>query len=257
LNIQRAVKGGHMTAQEKCEEIIALANKLNRSLLAESREGLLREGGNLLLGRYYAESPTIYLSLNPGSYGTDKEFVPDFDGKSGRNPPFDSSDNYIQGRQGSYGRNWRRFLADNPRLYDWFNDKVTSTFLCPWRTGDARKLKTLDKSTGGKLYDYSSRLVWKMIEHHNAKLLIIAGLASVHLFNEMYLLREHTSAWNYRVIDAAVRGTGKQYAEHELKEKGITVLQIPHFSARGRGSPDLRSLSEWLRIRLREFGLKD
>jgi hypothetical protein len=116
-------------------------------------------------------------------------------------------------------------------------------------------LKKLDKSAGRKICDYSSQLVWKMIEHHNAKLLIVAGLNAIHLLNEMHLLHEKTSAWDYRVLNAAVRGTGKQYAEHELMEKGITVLQIPHFSARGGGSPNLELLASWLRIKIQGFGL--
>ena len=128
---------------------------------------MFREGGNLLLGCYYAESPTIYFGLNPGSWGPAMDFVPNFDGKSGRNPPFECTDDYA-GK--SYGRNWRRLLSVHPDLRTWFNDKVTSANLCPWRTGNARKLRTLNKLTGERIYCYSSQLVWRMIEHHKANL---------------------------------------------------------------------------------------
>src|ERR1035438_3933971 len=120
-------QGEYMTPLEKREEIINLANELNTALEKKSDEGLLREGGNLLLGRYYAESPIIYFGLNPGSIDGDMPFVPHFDEKSGRNPPFDSSDDFSRGL---YGRKWKQFLGGYPLLYDWFNNKVTSTFLC-------------------------------------------------------------------------------------------------------------------------------
>ncbi len=88
-----------MTSQEKREEIIDLAwnchRSLERHLAEEGKLELLREGGNLLLGRHYAESSTIYFGLNPGSIGGEAPpFVPNFDGKSGPNPPFDSSDDF-------------------------------------------------------------------------------------------------------------------------------------------------------------------
>jgi hypothetical protein len=95
-----------------------------------------------------------------------------------------SSEDYCRGQQGTYGRNWRRFLADNPALYTWFNDRVTSTFLCPWRTPSGKKLKDLNTATSGSLCTSAGKLISKMIEHHEATLLVVASKRGPYLLNE-------------------------------------------------------------------------
>jgi len=204
-----------------------------------------------LLGCYYAQSPIIYFSPNPGSWGCEMDFVPAFDGRSGPNPLFDSSDEYVRGRQGGYGRKWRQFLADNPGLYHWFNDRVTSTFLCPWRTPDGRDLDNLDRDTDHRLFDYSGQLVRKIIEHHTPRLLIMAGIKSLHCLNETLRV------WNLAEINRAVVGPEPQCRKLVIDRMDITVLQIPHFSYRFLSSLHFEILAGWLRMELREIGLKN
>lgn len=231
-------------------ELQLMAQGFNSRLVKEFGETMFKEGGDLFLGRYYGESDKIYFGINPGSTGRDEDpFKVCLESRNGFNPPFRH-----EGSDIGYWKRWKTFLSKHHDLDEWFNGRVTSTFLSPWRTENFRKLKKLNGDSKGELYKLSSQLLWKMLEDHNAKILIVAGLDGVHLFNELIKLGGGKPAWNYKDVNAVGKGKGKRYAKHEILEKGITVLQVPHFS-RWLPSQTLESLAVWLRVQLRSFGL--
>lgn len=90
-----------------------------------------------------------------------------------------------------------------------------------------------------------------MIEHHDAKVVVVVGPNGVHLFNELFKRKEGNSAWDYKRVNADGKSPG--YAKYSVPGKGIVVLQILRFSPQPR--PLSESLADWLRIELRLFGL--
>jgi hypothetical protein len=238
------------TPEDKLREIQEMAVDFNESLLPDFARTGFSNGGNLLLGRFYAESNRIYFGLNPGLTGRERdEFRTCLEDDDGFNRPFRNPEDFNRNFQ--FGREFQRFLTAHPDLDRWFNNKVTSALLCPWRTKNRSALFKLDQSTNGKLFKFSSQLVWKMIEHHDAKVIVVVGLNGVHLFNELFKLRVGSPAWNYREVNAIGRSPG--YAKYSVPEAGITLLQIPRFNPARRKILD--SLAEWLRSALRPFGL--
>jgi len=238
------------TPEDKLKEIRKMAEDLNQSLVPDFERIGFRHGGNLLLGRFYAESDRIYFGLNPGL--TDRasdEFCTRLEDDDGFNSPFRNPEDFNENFQ--FGREFQRFLTAHPDLDRWFNNKVTSAFLCPWRTENRKELYRLNDSTNDKLFQYSSQLFWKMIEHHDTKVIVVVALHGIHLFNELFMRKEQRSAWNYRYVNALGRSPG--HAKYCVPGKGITLLQIPRFSPRSRRGHE--SLADWLRIELLPFGL--
>ncbi len=233
--------------KQNLAEIQEMAQRFHRSLVDEFGEANFIQGGDLFLGRYYGESDRIYFGINPGATNRDEDpFKTGLETREGFNPPFRHEGSDI----GNWNK-WKGFLSKHRGLDEWFNNKVTSTFLCPWRTKNGEVFEKLNRATKDKLYQYSSQLVCKMIDHHNPKVLVLAGLKAVHLFNEL-MLRAGKRAWDFKEVNAT--GKSKKYAKHWFGEKGIAVLQIPHFSW-PISNKALDSLAEWLRTELKPFGL--
>lgn len=234
----------------KFREISEMANEFHDLLRGI---GDFKKGGCLFLGRFYAQSDRIYFGLNPGIEGLDLAnplpFVVQLETGEGLNPPFCNHED--GNRIFAYWRNWRTFLAQHPDLEKWFNDRVTSAFLVPWRTRDAAELASLNRATSGKLLDYSGELVRKMIEHHRARLLVVAGRVSLSLLNELL-----DKPWRPEELERH-EGPGGIYQWRKLSVKAgenVTVLQVPHFS-RANSPVRLRTLAHWLRQQLGGFGL--
>jgi hypothetical protein len=233
---------------KKLTEIQQMALGFNQRLTGEFGETYFRVGGNLFLGRFYARSDRIYFGLNPGSVGENCEFVARLEDDNGFNQPFRNPEKF--NREFRFGGNWQRFLEENEELNEWFNNKVTSTFLVPWRTANVRpELYRLNSNTKGRVFEYSANLVKKMLEHHNAKVLIICGKAGLHLLNEFL-----KPGWDYREIEAAWKRQ-KWQKRCIQTENSIVVLQIPHFS-RGIRRVDRAPFSTWLRRELKPFGCR-
>ena len=183
------------TREDKLKEIQTMAKDFNDSLQPDFKRIGFNYEGNLFLGRFYAESDGIYFGLNPGlTYQEKDDFVTRLEDGDGFNRPFRNPDDFNRNFQ--FGREFQRFLTAHPDLDQWFNNKVTSTFLCPWRTKDRNALYKLNDSTKDKLFKYSSQLVWKMVEHHDAKVLVVVALNGVHLFNELFKREKRRCACN-------------------------------------------------------------
>lgn len=238
------------TAEDKLNEIQKMAKDFNESLLPDFERIGFNSGGNLFLGRFYAESDRIYFGLNPGpTHRPEDPFLTCLEDGDAFNGPFRNSSDF--NTDNPFGREFQRFLTAHPDLDQWFNNKVTSTFLCPWRTENRNALYRLNKDTGDKLFQYSSQLVWKMIEHHDAKVIVLVALNGVHLFNELFKVKEGKPAFNHNDVDAIGRTPG--YADYCVPGKGITVLQIPRFSSSRRKV--LEPLTAWLGREFNPFGL--
>jgi hypothetical protein len=241
--------------RRKLQEIQDMATTLHRSLVEEFGEDMFNEGGCLFLGRFYAESNRIYFGLNPGTRGLEsgQPFKVELEQGDDFNPPFRNPEE--GNRLFAYWRNWARFLSRHQDLSDWFNDRVTSTFLVPWRTRDGAQLDEMNEATEGKVFEYSGRLVRRMIEHHSAELLIVSGKRSLHLLNELM----PGPAWDWREINASFEGPGAiyQWRRKTLRlDREITVLQIPHFSY-ARNLDSLSTFAGWLRNQVGPFGLRE
>lgn len=233
---------------EKLAEIQELALNLNNRLVDEFGQKTFEENGCLFLGKSYAESHIIYFGLNPGSTGGPQTFDVSLDKKEGSNRPFRCTEKAR--RDIGYFRNWHNFLQQYPQLETWLNDRVTSTFLVPWRSANMAKLAKLNVQTNGKLYAYSGQLLSNMVQHHDAELFIVAGKRGLHLLNEIWV-GEH---WHPADLERPFEGPGGtyQWRERTLPVRTITVLQVPHFS-RARNLDKLKPFADWLTQKLRPF----
>jgi len=233
---------------EKLREVQKMAREFDESLQPDFDRIGFHHGGNLLLGRFYGESDRIYFGLNPGlARGDGDPFCTCLQSDDGFNRPFRNPEDFNKNFQ--FGREFQRFLTAHPDLDKWFNNKVTSAFLCPWRTKNRDALYRLNNHLAGKLFEFSSQLVWEMIEHHDAKVIVVVALNGVHLFNELFRCKNGASAWDYREVNA--KGKVPGFAKYVVPGMGITVLQIPRFSPARRKILD--SFADWLRMELRPY----
>lgn len=238
-----------MTSKEKLNEIQEMARWFHDALCRDFEPEMFTEGGSLLLGKYYSESTYLYFGLNPG-YAGEPPLGFDVELRAEYNPPFHNSDG--DNRLFPYWRTWERFLSRHADLFHWFNDRVTSAFLVPWRTRKSSDLGELNAVTSGRLFAYAGELVNKMIEHHEATLLIVAGKCGLQLLNRILGNR-----WVLNELDNPREGPGGLYQWRRRllpPENKTVVLQIPHFS-RARSHAKLDAMAVWLREQLGPFGL--
>ena len=206
---------------------------------------MVSAGKCLLLGRYYAESPAVYFSLNPGFARDGSPLDPGSQGEF--NVPFSNPDDLR--RQYVYLHNCQRFMGNHPEVAAWMNARVTSAFLVPWRTRNASELYALNRQSRGQVFDSARELVRLIIRHHKARVIIAAGKSAITLLNDL------------GVPDQAIRveqfhGSGGSYqwsrSEASVEGARLTVLQIPHFS-RANSPAKLEALGAWLRTQVRSF----
>jgi hypothetical protein len=113
-------------AKNKLDEIQQLAEKLNEELFLEfgkERVTKLTNGGNLLLGKCYAESDKIFMTYNPGK-PKPKENNCKF------NTHFAIYNRYwddYNDKSQAFWQNSRLFINSQPSLRCWINN-ATSTF---------------------------------------------------------------------------------------------------------------------------------
>ena len=227
-----------MTLTGKRQELEARLQAYDQQLVQRYGPELVGGGKCLLLGRHYARSPYIYFSLNPG-FARDRSAL-DLSSEGEFNVPFASSEKLK--RQYVYLRNCERFLSDHPSLGTWMNAGVTSAFLVPWRTRNAVELYALNRRSRGEMFEAARELVRLIIQHHKARLLLVAGKSAIQLLNDL------------GVPDVPIRidrflGPGGSYqwsrSQTAVDGEPVTVLQVPHFS-RANSSVKMRELGYWL-----------
>ena len=138
-----------------------------------------------------------------------------------------------------FGREFPRFLAAHPDLDRWFNNKVTSAFLCPWRTEHRYALYRLDNDTKDKLFQFSSQLVWKMIEHHEAKVIVVGADKGVHPFNELFKRNGEIPLGITRKLMLKARRRGMRSilsldGNHSAPDSTLHLLESQHTRPFGR-----------------------
>ncbi len=101
--------------EDKLKEIQEMAEDSHESLEPDFKRIGFNHGGNLFLGRFYAESDRIYFGLNPGLTGRSKEpFITCLENAGGFNRPFRNPDDFNKNFQ--FGREFQRFLTAHPDL---------------------------------------------------------------------------------------------------------------------------------------------
>ena len=225
--------------------VVRLAGVDVRDLAERHGQRMVGGGKCLLLGRYYAESPFVYFSLNPGFARDGSPLDPCSQGDF--NVPFSNPEELR--RQYVYLHNCQRFLMHHPDVGAWMSARVTSAFLVPWRTRNASELYALNRQSGGQLFAYARQLVRLIVHHHEARLLIAAGKSSIALLNDLGVPDETIHVEQFH-------GPGGSYqwsrSQAVIRGNKLAILQIPHFS-RANSPAKLRGLGQWLRDELRSF----
>ncbi len=215
----------------------------------------------MILGNSYGTAPFLYCGINPGSIEEeDDEFSEGPCSKQPHNYPFrvapEDRDLRKRGKKKPYYfYNCHNFCERHNDLGQWFHDRFTSTFLIPWRTAESTSLWSLNEQTNGLLFKSSGEILSKMIEHHEAKLLVVAGKVSIRCLRSIMSAFEPPS----EVPDpCCFKGPGGtyQWSRTHLQTQGrkICVLQVPHFS-RANSQERLDECANWLRHQISDLRL--
>jgi hypothetical protein len=232
--------------QSKLQDIQDFAKMLDQQLYREfgsERVCTLINGGNLFLGEHYGKSDKIFMTFNPGN---PKEGPKKF------HVEVSPVDRYWDNPEAHKYPNWKNcnfFFASQPTLKCWIHD-ATSTFLIPWRTDDILALNK-DRALKQRVCEYSAQIIHKMLEHHQARMLIVSGVATLrYLASKEFLNFDLNSS----VVDRFYLGSN--YSNYQCKRvqpnrnyERLVIFQVPHFS-RANSKPLLQQCSLWL---LNEF----
>ncbi len=223
----------------KLEEIQALAKSYDQKLRQEFGDNALGMGGTLFLGKHYAESNKIFFGLNPGTWKAEhrKQFEWGLHDKSG---PWERPHSKFR-----YWQNCSYFFAKSPILNYWIED-ATSTFLIPWASPNLSKLWK-NRKLAQRIYEYSGNLVRKMIEHHQAKRLIVAGVMTLRTLASQDFLN---FPLNNQTVIFHFPGTNYQpmvnYQWQKVLYQQLAIYQVPHFS-RANNREALTTCAQWLK----------
>jgi len=229
----------------KLEEIQTLARFYHQQLCREFGSEAVAAGGNLFLGKYYAASRKIFLSLNPGTYraGDIKPFVVK---PREHNGPWGNPSSEF-----AFWRNCTFFFSCPSGLADWIED-ATSTFVIPWRSRSLNELRNRSE-LWKRIRVYSRELLRKMVEHHHAKTLIVSGVETVKIVADFLGFPLNSQTIEYRFDGAGYRPYGiYQWMRVDPSNSGIEglvgetiIYQVPHFS-RATSKKALRECASWL-----------
>jgi hypothetical protein len=215
-------------------QIQNLAIACNEALSPRFSQEQRSLGGDLFLGRYYGESPRIFLGYNPGGQG-EYEFKTSLCKINFWDDPAPAY---------HYWCSCKFFVNAAPGLHDWL-DRATVGFCSPWRTRGEKEFRQLNRSLGGELYWRSAELVRMLIKHHEDKFqkapisLIVAGKGSLDL-----LAREEFLGFDARRVMDECGAPDKFRCRMVQDGSKRAVYQVPHFS-RVQG-PSLAQCARWL-----------
>lgn len=229
-----------MNSSDKLKDIQNFSEQLNHKLCDDftyKRVNQLVSGGNLFLGKCYAESDKLFITFNPGR---SKENSDKFN--ISLSPYNRYWDNY-EDKKYSFWRNSRLFFKSQ-LLKSWINN-ATSTFLVPWRTNSIASLNN-DPELKKRIYEYSGQIVRKMIDHHDAKVIVVSGVATLKgLSSDQFLNFDLGKS----VVQSMTFGNGSNYQCKKVNPNRnynhLIIFQVPHFS-RANSREFLQQCSEWL-----------
>ena len=232
-----------MDINYKLKEIQDFSESLNRKLYLDfgcERVEKLVHGGNLFLGKNYtkSESDKIFMTFNPGK---SEENNSNFN--TSLSPCNRYWDDY-KDKEHLFWNNSRNFFKSQPSLRDWISD-ATSTFLIPWRTNNIASFRR-DPELSEKIFEYSGRIICRMLEHHQAKIIVVSGITTLkYLSSEQFLNFDLGKS----VIQSKLFGKGSAYqcrmVHPNRNNSHLIIFQTPHFS-RANSSILLHQCSEWL-----------
>ena len=219
------------------EEIQTLAKSYDQKLREEFGDEAFPTGGTLFLGKHYATSDKIFLGLNPGSHLAEdrKKFELELREENG---PWGQPSSKFR-----YWQNCTFFFGSRHRLASWIED-ATSTFLIPWASCSLSELRKRGK-VAERIEEYSGVLVRKMIEHHQAKTLIVVGVNTLRILASLsfldFRLDDHTVD-HFPGTDYVPRG---YYQWRKVVYQELNIYQVPHFS-RANNRKAIIHCASWL-----------
>lgn len=197
----------------------------------------------MLLGQNYAKRGRLFLGINPGPTGRDRDpfkTVP-----CPKNVWDETSSEF------AYHRNLHKLVHSRPELICW-SELATAAFCVPWRTKDTRALKTVNAETGGELFRLSGDLLRTMIRHHQAAdpsstcVVIAAGAYAVQLLARVEFL--HFDARQMRRHGSGTYACGRL----DPPNRRLQIIRVPHFS-RASSKVRLAQAAAWV---VRELNLR-
>ena len=197
-------------------------------------------GGRAFLGRHYAHSRSILLTLNPRPNPNQQ-----FDaGLLSTNPHWEGA------AKGRY-RNWTfaRYLFRNMESSgEWASPTIahmTDQFIVPWPSMDWRSM--VKSPAWPTIRKHSAELCRLSIKHHQPDLVFVSGKTTLRMFFQFIGVslpkavdrrvpwnKSWTSEW-FRLEQGAIR---------EMPGSPMDVVRLPHFS---RGSyKEFKAIGEWV-----------
>ena len=197
-------------------------------------------GGLAFLGRHYAHSRSILLTLNP-TPNPSKEFSARL---------FEHNLHWEGAVKARY-RNWtfaRHLFRNMAESATWVSPAIaqmTDQFIVPWPSPDWRSMEK--NPAWPTVRDYSAELCRLSLRHHQPKLIFVSGKTTLRLFFQFIGVKPP------KATDRRVPMNKSWACEWFHLEKGslpglstsrIDLVRLPHFS-RG-GYKEFKTIGEWV-----------
>ena len=208
--------------------------------LGEQYPGGVDLGGLAFLGRHYAHSRSILLTLNPTPTPS-KEFSSRLLGNN----------HHWEGAAKARYRNWtfaRHLFRNMAASATWVSPAIaqmTDQFIVPW---PSRDWVSMEKSPAWPtIREYSAELCRLSLRHHQPDLVFVSGKTTLRLFFQFMGLKPPKAA------DRRVPRNKSWACEWFRLEKGalpdlsasrLNLVRLPHFS-RG-GYKEFKAIGEWV-----------
>jgi len=117
--------------------------------------------------------------------------------------------------------------------------------LIPWRTNNIYAFKEKSPLTQ-RIYEYSGCIVRRMLEHHQAKILIVSGVSTLKCLASRQFL-DFDLELSVQRTESLNLGTNYQCKKVKPNRnyESLTIFQVPHFS-RSNSRSKLPQCSAWL-----------
>ena len=233
---------------ELCRECSTRTEHLAFQQTAQAMDSNLRDqyadrielGGRAFLGRHYAHSRSILLTLNPRPNPIQQFSA----GLLSTNPHWEGA---AKGRF----RNWtfaRHLFRDMEASAEWVSPAIalmTDQFIVPWPSTDWRAM--VNSPTWPAIREYSAELCKLSLRHHQPDLVFVSGKTTLRLFLQFIGVSLP------KAVDRRVPRNKSWTCEWFRLEQGsipeipgppMNVVRLPHFS---RGSyKEFKTVGEWV-----------
>ena len=210
------------------------------SCLSEKYPDGIDLGGRAFLGRHYAHSRSILLTLNPRPNPSEM-----FSARLLGN------NHHWEGAVKARFRNWtfaRHLFRNMAESADWVSPAISQMadqFIVPWRSADWRSMEK--SSAWPTIREYSAELCRLSLRHHQPDLVFVSGKTTLRL------LFQFIGVSQPKATDRRVPGNKSWTCDWFRLEEGalsgistppLNVVRLPHFS---RGSyKEFKAVGEWV-----------